>query len=184
MQPIGLLMKEHQLIERMIALLEIELQQSKKSLKIDTEFISVAIDFFKTYADRTHHGKEEDILFKSLGKIKLSEELTRTMNQLLEDHKTSRETIKTLHDANIRYIQGYHSSIDEIHKELLQLITLYPQHIKTEDTQFFFPVMDYFTSKERDTMLQEFFDFDKNIIHEHYSDLIEKQEKKIIMNTS
>ena len=106
------------------------------------------------------------------------------MNQLLEEHKTSRETIKKLHEANIRYIQGYHSSIYEIHKELLQLITLYPQHIKTEDTQFFFPVMDYFTSKERDTILQEFFDFDKNIIHEYYSDLIEKQEKKIIMNTS
>ena len=70
MQPIGLLMKKHRLIERMITLLETELQQSKKSLKIDTEFIKVAIDFFKTYADRTHHGKEEDILFKSLSKKK------------------------------------------------------------------------------------------------------------------
>ena len=46
MQPIGLLMNEHRLIKRMIALLEMELQQSKKSLKIDTEFITVAIDFF------------------------------------------------------------------------------------------------------------------------------------------
>jgi hypothetical protein len=38
--------------------------------------------------------------------------------------------------------------------------------------------MEYFSSKERDVMLQEFFDFDKNIIHEHYSDLVEKQEKR------
>lgn len=180
MQPIGLLMKEHRLIERMITLLEMELQQSKKSLIINTELITLAIDFFRTYADRTHHGKEEDILFKTLSKMKLSEELRRTMNQLLEDHQTSREVINALEDANLRYIQGYHASIHEIHKKLLQLITLYPQHIEIEDTQFFFPVMDYFTSNERDAMLQEFIDFDKNIIHEHYSDLVEKQEKKDI----
>jgi len=102
----------------------------------------------------------------------------------MEDYKTSQETLKTLQDVNIRYIQEYHSFIDEIQKGLLQLITLYPEHIKTEDTQFFFPAMDYFISKERDTILQEFFDSDKNIIHEHYSILIEKQEKKIIINIS
>ena len=80
MQPIGFLMKEHRLIERMITLLEKELQQSKKSLKVDTEFITVVIDFFRTYADSTHHDKEEDILFKALSKTKLSEELQRTMS--------------------------------------------------------------------------------------------------------
>ena len=102
----------------------------------------------------------------------------------MEDHKTSREVINALDDENLRYIQGYHASVHEIQRRLLQLITLYPQHIKTEDKQFFFPVMDYFTSCERNAMFQEFFDFDKNIIHEHYSDLVEKQEKKIFMNTS
>jgi hemerythrin-like domain-containing protein len=57
-QPIELLMKEHRLIERMITSLETELQKSKKSLKTDTEFITVVIDFFRTYTDRTHNGKE------------------------------------------------------------------------------------------------------------------------------
>lgn len=83
MQPIGLLMKEHRLIERMITLLETELQKSKKSLEVDTNFITVAIDFFKNYTDRTHHGKEGNILFKTLSKTNLSEELKRIMNQLL-----------------------------------------------------------------------------------------------------
>ena len=137
-------MREHRLIERMITLLETELQKSRRSLKIDTEFITVAIDFFKNYVDRTHHGKEEDILFKALSKTNLSDELKRIMNQLLEDHKTSREVINALDNANLRYIQGYHASVKEIHERLLQLITLYPQHIKTEDKQFFFPVMDSF----------------------------------------
>jgi hemerythrin-like domain-containing protein len=66
------------------------------------------------------------------------------MNKLLEDHKTSREVINALDNANLRYIQGYHASVKEIHEGLLQLITLYPQHIKTENKQFFVPVMDSF----------------------------------------
>ena len=178
MQPIGLLMKEHRLIERMVKVLEKELQQSKKSLKIDTEFMAVAVDFFKTYADETHHGKEEDILFNSLSKKNLSKNLKRIMDQLIQDHKTSRATIQALTEANKRYSQGYHASITEIMKKLRLLISLYPKHIETENKHFFFPVMDFFTKKECDVMLQEFINFDKNMIHEHYTSIVETQEKR------
>ncbi len=178
MQPIGLLMKEHRLIERMIKILEKELQESKKSLNVDTEFMMVVIDFFENYADKTHHGKEEDILFKALSKKNLSGDIKRTMDKLTEDHRTSRAVINTLNDATKRYSQGYHASIHEIHEKMLRLITLYPQHIEIEDKHFFFPAMDFFTRKECDSMLQEFTDFDKNIIHEHYTSLVEIQEKR------
>ena len=33
---------------------------------VDPVFIDTAVDFIHTYADRCHHGKEEDILFKAL----------------------------------------------------------------------------------------------------------------------
>jgi hemerythrin-like domain-containing protein len=45
--------------------------------------------FLRTYANGTHHGKEEDILIKTLSKAKRSEKQTRTMNRLRKDHKTS-----------------------------------------------------------------------------------------------
>ena len=64
--PVGPLMIEHRLIERMIALIEKELQSIEASEKVNLPFTDSAIDFIKTYADRTHHGKEEDILFKNL----------------------------------------------------------------------------------------------------------------------
>jgi len=66
MKPIGPLMREHRLIERMIALMGREIEQINASGKVNTGFLMVAVDFIRTYADRTHHGKEEDILFRSI----------------------------------------------------------------------------------------------------------------------
>jgi hemerythrin-like domain-containing protein len=177
MQPIGLLMKEHRLIERMIPLIEKTIQKSKETHKIDVKFITISIEFFRNYADKTHHGKEEDILFESLKKIQISMEHKKTMEQLIEDHKTSRAIIAELEDANSQYANGNESVIGIIQEKLRQLTILYPRHIEIEDKQFFFPIMDYFTRKESDDMIQQFFDFDKNMIHEYFHQIIEKQEK-------
>lgn len=72
MLPIGPLMIEHRLIERMVDLLEKEALKIRDTKRLDMIFINAAIDFFRFYADRTHHGKEEDILFTELLKRKLS----------------------------------------------------------------------------------------------------------------
>jgi hemerythrin-like domain-containing protein len=79
---------------------------------------------------------------------------------------------------NNEYAQGYYANIKKVHEKLQQLIILYPQHITIEDNQFFFPVMKYFTTNECDTMLQEFYEFDKTVIHEHYHHLVESLEKE------
>ena len=57
MMPIGPLMKEHRLIERMIALMEKELGRLNAGEELDPGFIDIAVDFIRTYADRCHHGK-------------------------------------------------------------------------------------------------------------------------------
>ena len=59
MKPIGPLMWEHRLIERMIALLNREIERINVSNTVNTGFLMVAVDFIRTYADRTHHGKED-----------------------------------------------------------------------------------------------------------------------------
>jgi hemerythrin-like domain-containing protein len=35
-------------------------------------FVHIAVDFIRVFADQTHHGKEEDILFRELGKKPLT----------------------------------------------------------------------------------------------------------------
>ncbi len=77
MKPIGPLMREHRLIERMVGALAGNLKITAETGRIDTNVTAVAVDFFRTYADRTHHGKEEDILFRDLAKKRLSPRMKR-----------------------------------------------------------------------------------------------------------
>lgn len=68
MMPVGPLMIEHRMIERMIALLEKESARIKSTGRVDVEFVLSSVDFIRTYADHCHHGKEENILFRDLKK--------------------------------------------------------------------------------------------------------------------
>jgi len=72
MKPIGPLMREHRLIERMVRLMERELGGISGGKEANPLIIDSAVDFLKTYADRTHHGKEEDILFRALSGKRLA----------------------------------------------------------------------------------------------------------------
>ncbi len=176
MKPIGPLMIEHRLIERMVKLLEKELEAVRAGKTVDTAFISAAVDFFRTYADKTHHGKEEDILFRELGKKPLSTEHKTIMQELLDEHAYARKNVKGLSDANDRHSKGDPRAIDEIKKYADALKDLYPKHIGKEDKRFFIPVMDYFDETEQKRMLEEFNEFDRNMIHEKYRKTVARYE--------
>jgi len=175
-KPIGPLMIEHRLIERMIAIVKEELDDIEEGKKADPVFVDLYVDFARTYADRCHHGKEEDILFRDLAKKKLSPEHKKTMGELVEEHIYARKTVGELVAAKDRYVQGNRDALKDVAAKLKALAEFYPKHIEKEDKHFFFPILDYFTKQEQDAMLQEFWEFDRKLIHEKYQKLVEKLE--------
>jgi len=96
MQARAPLMIEHRLIERMIVQIKRILSQIEKEEKVDPVFIDITVDFIRTYADRTHHGKEENILFRDLKEKELSKEDRWLLNELIEEHVLGRKTTKKL----------------------------------------------------------------------------------------
>lgn len=172
MKPIGPLMWEHRLIEQIVPLMKNEIDRIGKDNVADVHFIGMAVDFFRTYADRTHHGKEEDILFRELLKKTLSEKHRKIMDELVKEHGVARKTMKILMDARDRYVRGDTAALETIRKSLSELVKLYPEHIRKEDKEFFFPVLAYFSAGEQAAMLEEFMEFDRNMIHEKYENLI------------
>jgi hemerythrin-like domain-containing protein len=176
MMPIGPLMIEHRLIERMVGVLRAEMQSIEKKDEANVELIDSGVDFFRTYADRCHHGKEEDILFRDLAKKSLSPEHKKIMAELIEEHRFGRETVRQLLGAKERYGKGDAAALKEIIGILKELLEFYPVHIEKEDQHFFLPCMDYFSKEERDAMLQECWEFDKQLIHEKYRQLVERFE--------
>lgn len=172
MIPIGLLMREHRLIEQMVGLAKQELDRISQGSQPNAAFIDAATDFFRTYADRTHHGKEEDILFRDLANKELSQEHRKTIRELLDEHVLARQTVGSLVAAKEGYIKGNLGSLKEIIDSMRELVRLYPAHIKKEDKYFFYPCMEYFTRQEQGDMLQEFRDFDQKMIHEKYQKVV------------
>jgi hemerythrin-like domain-containing protein len=175
--PAGPLMKEHRLIERMIAVIKKETEDLTSGKELDTLFIKEAADFIKTYADQCHHGKEEDILFRELGKKELSREHYQIMIQLINEHKYGRKTLKELIEANNRYETGDKNAKLDVINCMRALVEFYPKHIEKEDKHFFLPCMDYFSRKEKDEMLEEFKEFDKELIHKKYAEIVAQMEK-------
>ena len=66
MLPIEVLMYEHRVIEQVLDCLETMARGVESGNALDAGQARDAIDFFRNYADRCHHGKEEDLLFPAL----------------------------------------------------------------------------------------------------------------------
>ena len=167
-------MMEHRLIERMIAIIKDELTKIRDKKEFNSVFIDNAVDFIRTYADQTHHGKEEDILFRELKKKEISEEHEVIMNELIEEHKFARETTGKLVSAKENFLDGNEDEIKKVIDAIEKLVEFYPKHIEKEDEYFFIPVMDYFTDEEKNSLLQEGQAFDRRMIHRRYRDFVYK----------
>lgn len=177
MQARGQLMIEHRLIERMISVIQDMLARAEKTQSIDPFFVDKVVDFIRIYADRTHHGKEEDILFRDLNYKDLSDEDRRVMNELIEEHVFGRKTTKALVEANTRYRNGDTSALGEVMGCLRTLGDFYPKHIEKEDKIFFPASHTYFSEAEDHAMLSEFWEFDRKMIHEKYSLVVNTLEE-------
>jgi hemerythrin-like domain-containing protein len=177
MQARGLLMIEHRLIERMISQLKSALDHISQEGSIDPHFIDTAADFVRTYADRTHHGKEEDILFRALESRPLSDNDRRVMGELVREHIFGRQKTHALVDANDRYRNGDRGALADISEALHALVDFYPKHIQKEDKLFFPVTRAYFTEDEDMALLASFNEFDRNMIHEKYRSVVKSMEQ-------
>lgn len=178
MHAYGLLMIEHRLIERMLSVIKAELNKIEFRHEIDPVFVDIAVDFIRIYADRTHHGKEEDILMRELKLKPLSAEDQRVMTELLREHVLVRQTTALITNANDRYRDGDQIALIVIANNLKTLIEFFPKHIEKEDKQFYPASRTYFTDAEDQEMLEEFGELDRKMVYEKYKAVVEKLESK------
>ena len=176
MQSRGILMVEHRLIERMLSAVQAAAAEIEATGRVDHEFLDAAVDFVKTYADRTHHGKEEDILFAELGTRALSAEDRRVMDELIADHAFGRRATADLVRASERHRDGDEGALTTVVSRLRALCEFYPRHIEKEDKVFFPAARAYFTDEEDKALLARFREFDAAMIHEKYTLLVEGLE--------
>ena len=127
--PMEKLVDEHVLIKRCIALIPQVLEHLDAESAADREVLYGIVDFIRSYADKFHHAKEEDILFKYF------DENLDILATMLEDHRQGRGHVRDLVDALSRQ-EGA-----EIVKHLSAYRELLTEHIRKED-EILYPWMD------------------------------------------
>ena len=180
MKPIAPLMIEHRLIERMVGVMEDYVASTQASKKVNPAFVEMVCDFFRTYGDRTHHGKEEDILFARLAKKNLSDEHRNMLTRLIDEHVQARKMIANLAQAKEKYIRGDEKAGTDILTNLKTITVLYRKHIELEDRHFFIPCLQYFTKEEMDAMLSDMWEYDRSMIHVKYKEVVGQARDLII----
>ncbi|HOX04890.1 MAG TPA: hemerythrin domain-containing protein [Planctomycetota bacterium] len=169
-------MIEHRLIGRMLALVRLELEGVRRGRPLNPGFVQAAVDFIRVYADRVHHGKEEDLLFRELARKSLTPPDRAAMDELVREHAWARKRAGELAGASERLAGGGSGAADDIAKALLDLVEFYPKHIEREDRRFFPAATAYLSEQEQQAMLREFADFDRGLIHEIYRGLVASLE--------
>jgi hemerythrin-like domain-containing protein len=63
MRATEILMNEHRVIEQMLSVVDAMADLALRTRTVNPQSAAQSIDFIRTFADRCHHAKEEDVLF-------------------------------------------------------------------------------------------------------------------------
>jgi len=98
MGPTEILSQEHRVIEQVLDSLEKIASAARAAGRLDGERAGQALEVLRTFADRIHHGKEEDRLFPRMEARGLPRHVG-PIAVMLEDHRYGRSLIRQMGDA-------------------------------------------------------------------------------------
>jgi hemerythrin-like domain-containing protein len=124
---------EHQLILRMIALVEKNTELLSQGRFSDWHFYLDAVDFIRNYADRFHHAKEEDVLFIELIRNGMPEKQS-PIEAMHMEHDQGRAHVRAIAEAAQKALDGEPGQETIIAENAEGYAALLRGHIEKEDT--------------------------------------------------
>jgi hemerythrin-like domain-containing protein len=123
---------EHQLILRMIALVEHNTALLREGKFRNWQFYLDAVDFIRNYADRFHHAKEEDVLFVALIKNGMPEKQS-PIEAMQMEHDQGRAHVRAMEEAAQKALDGEGGQIAIITEHATGYAALLRGHIEKEN---------------------------------------------------
>lgn len=170
---------EHQLILRMIALVEKNTELLEQGQFQDWQFYLDAVDFIRNYADRFHHAKEEDVLFVELIKNGMPEK-DSPIEAMHMEHDQGRAFVGAMEAAAQKALAGDPEQSTTISENAKGYAELLRGHIDKEDN-ILYPLAERVLPQDvRDRMLQGYARAEAKTpgVEEKYRLLVEKYEKQ------
>jgi hemerythrin-like domain-containing protein len=173
--PMKRLVDEHVVIKRWVALIPEIVRSADVDSADDRQLLLDGVDFVRSFADKYHHAKEEDILFKYFDE---TQEIIRAM---LADHETARAHTRGVAEA-VEARDGASAA-----EHLTAYGELLHAHIRKED-EILFPWMDReLTTAQVGELFARFAEVDGAAgegFVDRYTELVARIERSVASRTS
>ena len=137
MNAINELLAEHKAVRLTLDILKEIGQHIDATGKIsNTEHVEQLFEFFSTFVDRCHHGKEEELLFPALEQVGVSRE-GGPVGVMLNEHQQGRDLVAKMKTAFSQYLEGDGNAARHFKKHADAYITLLDFHIDKENNVLF-----------------------------------------------
>ncbi len=157
MKPIEDLKMEHEAVKITLRVLDSICKEADKAGEISNpEHLKQLMEFFITFVDRCHHGKEEELLFPALEAVGVSKE-GGPICVMLKEHQQGRDYVAKMNAALVRYQEGNREAAGDLINNARAYITLLNQHIDKENNVLF-AVAENNLSDEKQLELREGFE--------------------------
>jgi hemerythrin-like domain-containing protein len=149
------LRKEHDAILRMLDATEHVAQSLAAGASIPPHILSDSIEFFRLFADRCHHGKEEELLFPALEKKGMLRS-GGPIGVMLMEHDSGRTLIAEMAEAAKAYESGDREAGLKWANAAMSYSRLLRDHIAKEDNVLFVMAERLLTPAEQEQLASGF----------------------------
>jgi hemerythrin-like domain-containing protein len=153
--PLSILEEEHAVIRRVLSVIEQETVRIDAGALPAVDLISLAIEFFAGFADRRHHGKEEDFLFPMLA---MKKDIIRDgpIKVLRGEHESGRYFVRELREGLAQLEAGQRGAADRIRRALFLYARMLHKHIAKEEEIVFLLARVLLSEGEMQLVAREF----------------------------
>jgi hemerythrin-like domain-containing protein len=162
MKPTEILKDEHRVIEQVLAALARMADQAQAQGTLNAEHARDAVEFFRNFADRCHHGKEEAHLFTRMEARGFPREGGPT-GVMLNEHEQGRAHVRAMAEAIDAAAAGDKSALERWIQLARGYVALLGQHIEKEDHCLFAMADQALTPADQAELAAQF----ESVEHEH-----------------
>ncbi len=163
--PTEMLEAEHRVIARIVGITPVLAQRLEEGDVIKPDILKSIVEFMRIYADKSHHGKEEDLLFAVLSDKGVPMQGC-PIGALVADHVSGRSLVRHLSDSAEAYARNEPEAYEGLISSLRGIAALYPGHIWKEDYLLFPMTNKLLSPEELEALRREFEKADLRIGHD------------------
>ncbi len=155
MKATDILVEEHQVIKKVIECLDKISVEAQEQGKLNLQAAQTAVDFFKNFADRCHHSKEEDRLFPVMEENGFLRDGGPTGVMLME-HVAGRSYVKSMRDSMQKASEGDGKAIKVFQENARSFCSLLSEHIQKEDHCLFSMADNALSEEVKEGLFEDF----------------------------